>query len=129
MFVNFSRIFVISVFIALALPATAKIQSESKAMSKVALVVEFRIKAGQRDAFLEIIRDHASGTKHDEKGCLQFDVLLPEDDNNTVILFEMYRNDAARAIHAASPRMKATRAAYRDMIKSRHIVKTQVDGS
>jgi (4S)-4-hydroxy-5-phosphonooxypentane-2,3-dione isomerase len=118
-----------SILISLALPAianTTKIQSESKGMSKIALIVEFHIKAGQRDAFLEIIRDHASGTKRDEKGCLQFDVLIPEDDNNTVLLVEMYRNDAARAIHAASPRMKITRAAYRDIVESRNIVKTRV---
>ena len=73
-------------------------------MSKIALVVEFQIKAGQRDAFLEIIRGHAAGTKADVEGCLQFDVLIPEDDDNKVMLGEMYRDDAAldtlRELHA-----------------------------
>tara|TARA_B100000459_G_scaffold23743_1_gene11555 strand:+ start:530 stop:826 length:297 start_codon:yes stop_codon:yes gene_type:complete len=98
-------------------------------MSKIALVVEFQIKAGQRDAFLEIIRRHAAGTKADEEGCLQFDVLIPEDDDKKVMLVEMYRDDAALDIHVASPRLQATRAAYGDMIEDRSIAKTRVDGS
>ena len=98
-------------------------------MSKIALVVEFNIKAGQRDAFLKIIRGHAAGTKQDEEGCLQFDVLIPEDDDNKVMLVEMYRDDAALDIHIASPRLQTTRGAYGDMIESRNIAKTRVDGS
>ena len=98
-------------------------------MSKIALVVEFNIKAGQRDAFLEIIRGHAAGTKQDEEGCLQFDVLIPENDDNKVMLVEMYRDDAALDIHIAAPRLQATRGAYGDMIESRNIAKTRVDGS
>jgi quinol monooxygenase YgiN len=71
-------------------------------MSKIALVVEFNIKAGKRDAFLKIIRGHAA---------------------------EMYRDAAALDIHIASPRLQATRGAYGDMIESRNIAKTRVDGS
>ena len=98
-------------------------------MSKIALVVEFNIKVGQREAFLKIIRAHAAGTKQDEEGCLQFDILIPEDDDNKVMLVEMYRDAAALDIHIASPRLQATRGAYGDMIESRNIAKTRVDGS
>ena len=98
-------------------------------MSKIALVVEFNVKAGQRDAFLKIIRNHASGTKKDEDGCIQFDVLIPEDDDNRVMLVEMYQDEAALNIHVGSPRLKATRSAYGDMVKNRKITKTRVDES
>ena len=98
-------------------------------MSKIALVVEFKIKAGQRDAFLEIIPSHATGTKADEEGCLQFKVLIPEQENDKVILVKMYRYKAALDIHVASPQLQATRAAYGDMIERRSIATTLVDKS
>ena len=130
MFISYIRLSVMSILILLALPISANVakpQNISKAMSKVALIVKFELKEGQRASFLKIMRAHATGTKRDEKGCLQFDVLIPEGNDNGVILVEMYRNDTARAIHAASPRMKITQAAYKDMIKSRSIMKTYVD--
>ena len=98
-------------------------------MSKIALVVEFTLRDGVRDEFLEVIRGHAAGTKADEEGCLQFDVLIPEEGEKKVMLVEMYKDDAALDIHIASPRLQATRAAYSDMIESRTITKTRVDGS
>ena len=98
-------------------------------MSKIALVVEFTLRDGVRDEFLEVIRGHAAGTKADEEGCLQFDVLIPEEGENKVMLVEMYKDDAALDIHIASPRLQVTRAAYGDMIESRTITKTRVDGS
>ena len=98
-------------------------------MSKIALIVEFQIKAGQRDAFLEVIRGHAAGTKADEHGCLQFDILLPVDDDNKVMLVEMYSDGVAFDLHVASPRLRATREAYEDMVESRSIAKTRVDES
>lgn len=98
-------------------------------MSKIALVVEFTLRDGVRDEFLEVIRGHAAGTKADEEGCLQFDVLIPEEGENKVMLVEMYKDDAALDIHIASPRLQTTRAAYGDIIESRTITKTRVDGS
>ena len=97
-------------------------------MSKIALIVEFDVNTGHRDAFLEIIRGHAAGTKQDEEGCLQFDVLIPENDENKVMLVEIYRDNAALDVHVSSPRLKATRKAYGEMVQSRKITKTKVDG-
>ncbi len=90
-------------------------------MSKIAIVVEFTIKPGQRDAFLQIIRDHASGTLAEEEGCLQFDVLIPKEGDNRVLLYEAYRDDAAFQVHGQSPRLARTRASYGDLIESRTI--------
>ena len=98
-------------------------------MTKIALVVDFDIYAGKREKFLEIIRPHATGTKADEEGCLQFDVLIPEDNNNKVMLVEMYKDVAALETHVASTRLKDTRVAYADIIESRTITKTRVDDS
>lgn len=95
-------------------------------MSKIALVVEFQIKPGQRDAFLKIIREHAAGTRADEPGCLQFDVLVPEAGPDRVLLYEMYRDDAAFAEHRNSARLAQTRSRYADLIAHRTITACRV---
>ncbi len=90
-------------------------------MSKIVIVVEFQIKSGCLDDFLTIIREHAAGTLADEEGCLQFDVLLPKEGGDRVLLYEAYRDDAAFDIHGKSERLANTRSRYADMIEDRSI--------
>lgn len=90
-------------------------------MSRIALVVEFHIKPNRRDDFLAIIREHAAGTKADEPGCLQFDVLVPQEGTDGVFLYEMYRDDAALAEHRQSARLAQTRSRYADLVDNRTI--------
>ena len=90
-------------------------------LSKIALVVDFQVKPSQREAFLGVIRAHAAGTLADEEGCVQFDVLVPKEAADRVLLYEVYRDDAAFAIHGKSARLVQTRAAYADMIDKRSI--------
>ena len=90
-------------------------------MSKIAIVVEFEVKPGQREAFLRVIRAHAAGTLADEEGCVQFDVLVPREGADRVLLYEVYRDDAAFAVHGKSARLVQTRTTYADMIDKRTI--------
>lgn len=97
-------------------------------MSRIALVVEFKVKPGKREDFLKVIRGHAAGTRQDEPGCLQFDVLIPDEGDDKVLLFEMYKDAAAFDVHVKSPRLKATRSAYEGLYESRTITRTRVEG-
>ncbi len=90
-------------------------------MSKIAIVVEFQVKPGCMKDFLSVIRDHAAGTLQEEDGCLQFDVLLPKEGGDRVLLYEAYRDDAAFEVHAESARLARTRSSYADMIEKRTI--------
>ncbi len=90
-------------------------------MSKIAIVVEFQIKPGCLEDFLKVIREHATGTLQEEDGCLQFDVLLPKDGGDRVLLYEAYRDDEAFKVHGQSARLVRTRASYADMIAARTI--------
>jgi quinol monooxygenase YgiN len=90
-------------------------------MSKIAIVVEFQVKAGCLEDFLRVIREHATGTLQEEDGCLQFDVLLPVEGSDRVLLYEAYRDDAAFKVHGQSARLARTRASYADMIEDRVI--------
>jgi quinol monooxygenase YgiN len=96
-------------------------------MSKVALVVEFDVKPEHRQAFEEIIRGHASRTKEAESGCVQFDVLIPQRDENKVFLFECYEDAAAFEVHGKSPILAETREKYKDMIADRKITICSAD--
>ena len=86
-------------------------------MSKIALVVEFQIKPDRREDFLRLMREHAAGTLQDEAGCLQFDILLPQENGHRIFLYEVYRDDAAIQEHRQSARLARTRDSYADMIE------------
>lgn len=90
-------------------------------MSKIALVVEFQVKPEKRQAFEALMRQHSAGTLQDEEGCLQFDVLVPKKDDGRVLLYEVYRDDAALQEHMNSARLAKTRGSYDDMIDGRSI--------
>lgn len=105
-------------------------------MSKTALVVEFQIKPGRRDEFVALIRKHAAASLQHSDGCLQFDVLVPKEqqfdapshqpDPDRVILFEMYRDEAAFQVHVNSQRVANTRASYKEFVVSRKIYRCAV---
>ena len=72
-------------------------------MSNVALIITIQLKPGIRDEFLPLINDNAQASVRDEPGCQTFNVIVPNDDDNTVILYEVYDDDAAFAAHQETP--------------------------
>lgn len=75
-------------------------------MSTFALVVELELKPGTRDAFLARARTHRETVLANEAGCERFDLLTPEEDGNTVFLYEVYADQAALDTHFETPYMK-----------------------
>ena len=90
-------------------------------MSRICLVVDFKVKPGTKAQFLEIIREHAAKTLANEEGCLQFEVCDPLESEDRVFLYEMYAGDAAFEVHKASPILARTRERYTDIVGSRDI--------
>ncbi len=90
-------------------------------MSKLALIADFDVEPEACDAFQSLMRDHAAAALRDEEGCLQFDVAVARDDPNRVILYEVYRDQAALDTHMGSDRLARTRQAYADMITDRRV--------
>ena len=74
-------------------------------MSKVALAVTLTLEPGKRDQFLERVGRHKETVLELEPGCLQFDILVPEDDNE-VLLYEVYADEAAIEAHLSTSHMK-----------------------
>ena len=90
-------------------------------MSRICLVVDFRVRPGTKARFLEIIVEHAAQTLANEEGCLRFEVCDPLEGEDRVFLYEMYADEAALEAHKASPILARTRERYADLMESRDI--------
>src|SRR6478735_8586529 len=60
-----------------------KIIEKGTPMSQVMIVVEFETKPEHRSQFIDLMRGHAERSRRDD-GCLQFDLMLPKDDDKHV---------------------------------------------
>ena len=77
----------------------------------LAMWVKVRVKAEERERFLKAIEADAIGSEQDEPGCLRFNVLRDQQDQNVYYFFEVYRNEAALEAHRAAPHYAVWRAA------------------
>ena len=80
-------------------------------MSRLMIVVEFEVKPEHRDAFVELMKNHARLSRA-EDGCQQFDVLLPQEDQSCVFLVEAWREQAALDAHLKLPAMARLRETF-----------------
>jgi quinol monooxygenase YgiN len=71
-------------------------------MSRFANVVTIEVASGRRDEVLASLLAHKARLK-DEPGTLQFEVLLPKDDDTKLRVYEMYRDAAAFDLHLHGP--------------------------
>ena len=77
-------------------------------MSKFANVVTIEVAPGQRNQVVTLLLAHKARLK-DEPGTLQFEVLLPKDDDTKVLSYEMYRDAAAFEAHVNAPSLARLR--------------------
>jgi len=71
-------------------------------MSQFANVVTIEVAPGRRDEVVALLLAHKARLKA-EPGTLQFEVLLPKDDDTEVRAYEMYRDAAAFEVHLNGP--------------------------
>ena len=77
----------------------------------LAIWVKVKIKAAMRDKFLKAIEADALGSERDEPGCLRFNVLQDEKDENVYYFYEVYKDQAALEAHRAMPHYDVWRKA------------------
>ena len=77
----------------------------------LAIWVKVRVKPDQKKRFLEAIEIDALGSERDEPGCLRFNVLQDDQDENTYYFYEVYKDQAALEAHRAAPHYAVWRAA------------------
>jgi quinol monooxygenase YgiN len=93
-------------------------------MTRIALLVDITLVPGREAEFDRLIRAHAAASLAEEPGCERFDVLIPKDAagqpiQGRVILYELYRDEAALAAHRATERQARNRLALKDLIATR----------
>ena len=85
-------------------------------MTKFAIVATFDVAEGRMDEFLPLLLAHRDRCLKDEPGTLRFDVLRPRNEENTVLLYELYEDDAAFQIHWNGPSVARMRVETSGMV-------------
>ncbi len=83
------------------------------------LIVHLEIAPGKLPEFLEIARAHGEFSAKNEDNCLSFQVMVPRDEHNKVILVEVYKDDDSLEAHWSSDHMTLYRDKVSDMIVDR----------
>src|SRR6185436_20823241 len=78
----------------------------SKGGHMLAMWVKVRVKPEERERFLKAIEVDALGSERDEPGCLRFNVLQDQQDQNIYYFFEVYEDQAALEKHRTMPHYK-----------------------
>jgi len=68
-------------------------------MPKFVNVVTIEVAPGRRNEVATLLVAHKVRCLKDEPGTLQFEVLLPKDDDTKVLSYEMYQDAAAFEVH------------------------------
>ena len=95
-------------------------------MPSVVLFVNLKIVEGEIDAFIKRAREHRERVLASEPDCKSFDISIPEDDENTANLYEVYADEAAFQHHLETPYMKAYMEDTKSMIESRERTKARL---
>jgi autoinducer 2-degrading protein len=77
----------------------------------LAMWVKVRVKPEAKQRFLQAIEVDALGSERDEPGCVRFNVLQDQADENVYYFYEAYRDEAALEAHRAAPHYAVWRAA------------------
>ena len=93
-------------------------------MSYLAIIGSIEVAQGRRDQLLPLLMSHRARCLKDEQGItLQFEVLAPRDDDTKVLLYEVYRDDAAFEAHRSGPSVAQFREESAGMIEKLSVTK------
>jgi len=85
----------------------------------LSLFVTMTLKQGTRDKFVDIATGHRGRVLEREPGCHRFDILLPEEEENQVCLYEVYEDQAAFDLHVGTDYLAAYREQTADIVMGR----------
>ena len=90
-------------------------------MTGFAVIVVFKLKPGMRPAFRALIDSNAQQSASSEAECRRFDVLEPDEEPDTVMLYEIYASRAAFQTHLDSAHYRAFAAASADLCVTKSV--------
>ena len=90
-------------------------------MAPYAIIVEFDLAEGAFEQFHALVVTNANASEQDEPGCQRFDVLVPKDAADKVVLYEVYDDEAAFQAHLETDHFKAFAVAIEGLETARRI--------
>ena len=78
-------------------------------MRKLAIVATIKTAPGKRDEYLKHLTAHAERCRATEPGTLQFEILVPQKEEDTLMLYEVYASPEAFQAHWEGQSMKQVR--------------------
>ena len=85
-------------------------------MPKFANVVTIEVAAGRRDETLRFLVAHRTRCLESEPGTLQFEILLPKDDDTKILSYEVYRDGSAFETHRSGRSLAQLREEIAGMV-------------
>jgi quinol monooxygenase YgiN len=74
-------------------------RSKGRQMSKLAIVATIKTVPGKRDEYLTFLKAHGKRCLATEPGTLQFEILVPQEEADMVMLYEVYASPEAFQAH------------------------------
>lgn len=90
-----------------------------------AIAVRFQIHSQFVSAFTKRVVKQAQDSLTKEAGCLQFDVLLDQEDPTAIFLYETYRDSVAFEAHRATPHFADFQATIAEWVVSKQVTRLQ----
>ena len=87
-------------------------------MGKITIVATLETREGSLEDLLALTREHAKRCLDLEPGCLYFDIMVPREHRNRIILYEIYESQAALDSHLTSEHMDRFRRERSPFFKS-----------
>jgi quinol monooxygenase YgiN len=69
-------------------------------MSKLAIVATIKTVPGKRDEYLAVLKAHGKRCLATEPGTIQFEIPVPQEEADTVMLYEVYASPEAFQPHS-----------------------------
>ncbi|AOX18352.1 antibiotic biosynthesis monooxygenase [Kozakia baliensis] len=79
------------------------------------VIAEFATTPETFEKFLDICRYDSERSVADEEGCHEFNVLTPQDQPDTIVLYEVYAGRPAFETHLKTPHFQKFADALRDL--------------
>ena len=84
---------------AISTNSSAQQSKKSNNEEPIALFLEFQFEAEDMDLAIELLTEMQNQTIENEEGCIAYDILLNDEEPNTIYLYECYENKVALEVH------------------------------
>ena len=95
-------------------------------MSRFAIIVEFELLEGGFDIFHQEVLRNSEASKREEPGCQTFDILVPNKEENRIVLYETYDDEEASQEHLQTKHFKDFSDRVSGLVTDRKITKFSV---